>query len=124
MKCAVRGCTAEETRERLCRFVFRADDLECDEAQDFDQDVPGLELGSNSVEYYYTYGSVLAAYDGHPDYPFVCTEAEDVFDELTVEYRNDPLVSAIVAEGLAICRSPGPPPGSTPTPTLIPSESS
>ncbi len=124
LKCAVRGCTVEESRESLCRFVYRSDDLECEEGQKFDQGVRGLELGSNSLEYYYTYGSVLAAYNGHEDYPNVCSEAEDVFDELMAQYGDDPIVSAIVIEGRAICASPGSTPDLLSTPTPFPDESS
>jgi len=124
LKCAVRGCTAEESREHLCRFVYRSDDLECEEGQILDQAVRKLELGPNSLEYYYTYGSVLAAYNGHEDYPNVCSEAEDVFDELMVQYGDDPIVSAIVIEGRTICASPGPIPDILSTPTPIPTETS
>ena len=124
LKCAVRGCTVEESREHLCRFVYRSDDLECEEGQKFDQGVRGLELGSNSLEYYYTYGSVLAAYNGHEDYPNVCSEAEDIFDELMAQYGDDPIVSAIVIEGRAICASPGSTPDLLSTPTPFPDESS
>jgi len=124
LKCAVRDCTVEESREHLCRFVYRSDDLECEEGQIIDQGVLGLELGPNSLEYYYTYGSVLAAYNGHEDYPNVCSEAEDVFDELMVQYGDDPIVSAIVTEGRTICASPGPTPDILLTPTPIPDETS
>ncbi|TET85362.1 MAG: tetratricopeptide repeat protein [Anaerolineales bacterium] len=124
LKCAVRGCTVEESRESLCRFVYRSDDLECEEGQKFNQGVRGLELGSNSLEYYYTYGSVLAAYNGHEDYPNVCSEAEDVFDELMAQYGDDPIVSSIVIEGRAICASPGSTPDLLSTPTPFPDESS
>jgi len=124
LKCAVRGCTVEESREHLCRFVYRSDDLECEEGQKFDQGVRGLELGSSSLEYYYTYGSVLAAYNGHEDYPNVCSEAEDIFDELMAQYGDDPIVSAIVIEGRAICASPGSTPDLLSTPTPFPDESS
>ena len=124
LKCAVRDCTVDESREHLCRFVYRFDDLECEEGQILDQGVRGLELGPNSLEYYYTYGSVLAAYNGHEDYPNVCSEAEDVFDELMVQYGDDPIVSAIVIEGRTICSSPGPTPDILITPTPIPDETS
>ena len=122
LKCAVRDCTIEEAREHICRFVYRSDDLECEEGQILDQGVRRLELGPNSLEYYYTYGSVLAAYNGHEDYPNVCSEAEDVFDELMVQYGDDPIVSAIVIEGRTICSSPGLIPDIPSTPTPIPNE--
>ena len=124
LKCAVRDCTVEEGRENICRFVYRSDDLECEGGQILDQGVHRLELGPNSLEYYYTYGSVLAAYNGHEDYPNVCSEAEDVFDELMVQYGDDPIVSAIVIEGRTICASPEPIPDVPSTPTPIPTETS
>ncbi len=118
-KCAVRGCSVEENRERICRFVYRLDDPECEEAQEINEEVLGLELGPKSVEYYYTYGSVLSAFQGHPDYPGICIEAEEIFAELMTQYRDDALVKAIVDEGRAICESPAIPPEITPesTPT-------
>ena len=67
---------------------------------------------------------MLAAYNGHEDYPNVCSEAEDVFDELMVQYGDDPIVSAIVIEGRTICSSPGPTPDILITPTPIPDETS
>jgi tetratricopeptide (TPR) repeat protein len=120
LKCAVRGCSVEENRERICRFVYRLDDPDCEDGQEINKEVRGLELGPKSVEYYYTYGSVLAAFYGHPDYPGICIEAEEIFVELMLQYRSDPLVSAIVAEGRAICEGPAIAPEATvePTPTL------
>jgi tetratricopeptide (TPR) repeat protein len=121
LKCAVRGCTVEENRERICRFVYRIDDPECEQAQDINEDVLGLELGPKSVEYYYTYGSVLAAFQGHEDYPGICIEAEDIFAELMTQYSDDALVLAIVDEGRAICAGTALPPDITSEPTPTPS---
>jgi tetratricopeptide (TPR) repeat protein len=123
LRCATRGCSVAETRDRICRFAYRLDSG-CEEAQVLDQEVVGLELGPNSVEYYYTYGSVLAAYNGHVDYPRVCIEAEEIFTKLTNQYGSDPLVSAIVDEGRAICGSSGIAPYRLPTSTPFPDESS
>jgi len=124
LKCAVRGCSVEENRERFCKFVYRVDDPECDEAQEkINEAVPGLELGPKSVEYYYTYGSVLAAFYGHPDYPGICIEAEEIFTELMTQYSNDALVVAIVEQGRAICEGPVISPEVTPEPTPTLSES-
>jgi tetratricopeptide (TPR) repeat protein len=120
LKCAVRGCTVEENRERICRFVYRLDDPECEQAQDITEDVLGLELGPKSVEYYYTYGSVLSAFQGHEDYPGICIEAEEIFAELMTQYGDDALVIAIVAEGRAICEGTAIPPEITAEPTPTP----
>lgn len=121
LECAVRGCTVEENRERICRFVYRLDDPECEQADEINEEVLGLELGPKSVEYYYTYGSVLAAFQGHEDYPGICNEAEEIFAELMTQFSNDPLVVAIVAEGQAICGGTALPPEIPPEPTLTPS---
>ena len=58
--------------------------------------VPGLELEGGSLEYYYTFGSVLA-------FEKKCSDAENIFTQLEASYRTDPIVSAIVAEGRALC---------------------
>lgn len=84
------------------------------------EDVTGMELGSNTLEYYYTYGSVLAAFAGHPDYPDVCADAERIFLKLDAEYGGDPIVSAIVAEGRTICADFASSPDIVPTSTSIP----
>jgi tetratricopeptide (TPR) repeat protein len=120
LKCAVRGCTIEENRERICEFVYRVDDPECEEAQDINEEVLGLELGPKSVEYYYTYGSVLSAFQGHQDYPGICIEAEEIFAELMTQYSDDALIVAIVAEGRAICEGTAIPPEITSEPTPTP----
>jgi len=58
--------------------------------------VPGLELDGQSLEYYYTFGSVLA-------FEKKCSDAEEIFSQLEANYRADPIVSAIVLEGRALC---------------------
>jgi tetratricopeptide (TPR) repeat protein len=58
--------------------------------------VPGLELDGGSLEYYYTFGSVLA-------FEKKCADAESIFLQLEANYRTDPIVSAIVSEGRALC---------------------
>jgi tetratricopeptide (TPR) repeat protein len=58
--------------------------------------VPGLELEGESLEYYYTFGSVLA-------FEKKCSDAENIFTQLEASYRTDPIVSAIVSEGRALC---------------------
>jgi hypothetical protein len=58
--------------------------------------VVGLELEAESLEYYYTFGSLLA-------FERKCDEAEAVFLELESNYRADPIVAAIIAEGRSLC---------------------
>jgi tetratricopeptide (TPR) repeat protein len=58
--------------------------------------VPGLELDGESLEYFYTYGSVLA-------FEKKCSDAENIFTQLVASFGTDPIVSAIVSEGRALC---------------------
>ena len=113
LKCAVDGCTEEETGELLCTLI-----QECEPA--FSVAVPASALGPRTVEFYYTYGSVLTAYAGGSKYPTACADAERVFSELMQVYGDDLIVAGIVAEGRAICLSPGSNAASGPTltPTL------
>ncbi len=82
------------------------------------QEVIPIGLEQGSVEYYYTYGSVLSAYAGTEEFPNACIDAERIFRQLDAKYRDDPIVSAIVAEGRAICagESGSPLPETTTTP--------
>lgn len=112
LKCAVRGCTAEES----CEARGGCNEGESGVA------VQGLPLSANTVVYYYTYGSVLAALS-RPRQNY-CPEAMDVLGEVKAAFPNDPDIAGIVAAGEAICRSLGwpnsptvPSPGATSTPT-------
>lgn len=110
LKCAVRGCTAEESCEARGG---------CDEGES-GVEVKGLPLTANTVVYYYTYGSVLAALS-RPRQNY-CPEALQVLGEVKVAFPNDPDIAGIVAAGEAICRSLETPetvgmPTPTPTPT-------
>jgi tetratricopeptide (TPR) repeat protein len=101
LKCAVDGCSPEESVEVLCDFVFLcgSDPL----AEGIGNQVQGLDLNSESLVYYYTYGSALAYYSGSEGYEFACDDAERIFSQLMAsQYGSDPIVSAIVAEGRAI----------------------
>ncbi|MFQ5923959.1 MAG: tetratricopeptide repeat protein [Anaerolineales bacterium] len=96
LKCAVDGCTDQEHALLLCETLAI---LDCeDEEQAFrTSGVPGLELRADTLEYYYTYGSVLTLDKDS------CDEAERVFLKLESSYGTDPIVSAIVSEGRALC---------------------
>jgi hypothetical protein len=88
----------------LCEFV-----LACGpdpEAEGVGSLVEGLPLNSNSLVYYYTYGSALAFYSGSPGYGFACDEAERIFTQIMASpYGLDPIVASIVDEGRAILAS-------------------
>ena len=96
LRCAVDGCTDAEHARLLCDTLAI---LNCeDEEQAFRASgVSGLELGPKSLEYYYTYGSVLTLDKAS------CDEAERVFLDLESSYGTDPIVSAIVLEGRGLC---------------------
>jgi len=94
-KCAIRGCTEEES---------------CDGRggcgpNDEPSEVIGLDLSGNTVVYYYTYGSVLAALS-RPQENY-CEEAMTVMGEVRAIYSNDRDIMGIVQAGEAICQSLG-----------------
>lgn len=93
LKCAIRGCTAEES---------------CDGRggcgpNDEPVAVTGLELSDNTVVYYYTYGSVLAALS-RPRQNY-CDEAMDIMAEVRTQYSDQADIMGIVQAGEEICRS-------------------
>jgi len=118
LRCAVEGCTAEETclarEEEPCRSKI---------------ETSALPLSDSTVLYYYTYGSVLAGLhrDGLDDY---CETAARVFQQVRAMYSANEDIMAIVVPSENICRiSPGETyPTSTPqpeelgTPTPLPTE--
>ncbi|MEO7837856.1 MAG: tetratricopeptide repeat protein, partial [Anaerolineales bacterium] len=117
-ECAIRGCSGEASC--LGRGLEK-----CNADPGFKEvDVNGLALEPNTIVYYYTYGSVLAALSRSRDNN--CDEARDVFDEVTAELNNNPedyadgreTIVSIVQAGESICDSldeGGPPPTAVPT---------
>ena len=103
-KCALRGCSAQETGDILCELGLAPNcEPETESAAAIGVTVRGMSLSSETVEYYYTFGSALTFYAGSEVYPTACDDAEDVFIELMAKYGGDPLIAAIVAEGRQIC---------------------
>jgi tetratricopeptide (TPR) repeat protein len=93
LKCAIRGCTPEES---------------CDGrggcgANDEAAEVTGLALSPNTVVYYYTYGSVLAALS-RPKENY-CDEAMVVMAEVRAQFSGDRDIMGIVQAGEEICES-------------------
>ncbi|MBI3158702.1 MAG: hypothetical protein HYZ26_03760 [Chloroflexi bacterium] len=78
LRCAVVGCTALENEEQGVA-------------------VQGLPLDNNSVAFYYTYGSVLAALNQ-------CDAAEPILNQVLALYRNDEIIAGIAQESLNVCR--------------------
>ncbi len=95
LKCAVRGCTAEES----CAV------RRCDPAQDPEIEIKGLPLTGSTVVYYFTYGSVLAGMHRPTDNK--CEEAVKVLKEVRTGFSNDPTIMQIVEASEQICASFG-----------------
>jgi len=119
LACAVDGCTLEESRSILCEFVYFCDPQD-EEAQQYGAEVPALELRDDTLEYYYTYGAVLAYFRDTAEVPEACTRAERVFQALMALYADDEFVPGIVSESRLLCAGQSaetPTPSPTPEPT-------
>jgi tetratricopeptide (TPR) repeat protein len=93
LKCAVRGCSAEENQT--------AEDILGQGVE-----VKGLPLTSGTVAFYYAqYGSVLAALS-RPNQNH-CAEALDVLEEVRTTFPDDPILTGIIEENVAICNLVG-----------------
>jgi tetratricopeptide (TPR) repeat protein len=103
LKCAIRGCTAEESCEGRGGCG----------PNDTPAQVVGMPLSPSTVVYYYTYGSVLAALSRPQDNR--CPEALDVLMEIKNSYGSDPDIAGIISAGEAICASLGSTASSAPT---------
>ncbi|MCE1253014.1 MAG: hypothetical protein LWX83_05630, partial [Anaerolineae bacterium] len=60
---------------------------------------------SNTVVYYYTYGSVLAGM--HRPYDDKCTEAVQILGEVRDGFKDDPIIINIIEPSEQICASFG-----------------
>jgi len=94
-KCAIRGCTAEESCEVR----------QCDPETDTMVAVEGLPLTAGTVDYYLTYGAVLAGM--HRTSNGFCGEAMDILKLVKENYSGDPIIMQNVVESEAICNSYG-----------------
>ncbi len=116
-KCALDGCTTAESGDLLCELGIYFCEAGTEQALAVGREVRSLPLSEESVEYYYTYGSALTYYAGDPDQPEACVDAERIFRQLMDAYAQDPLISAIVDEGRALCAGPvAPQPETSSTP--------
>ncbi len=107
-KCAVEGCTAQESEEILDTIAFKFG-LDPEEIQGVD--IQPLPLTNLTVAYYYVqYGSVLAAL-GH------CEASEPVFQQVESRFGGEPVLRAIIQESRNICRILQATPTPRPTPT-------
>lgn len=107
LRCAVRGCTAEENEMGGVA-------------------VEGLDLTSLSIAYYYVeYGTVQAFLSREREnycYPPL-GDAMQVLQEVRERYSHDPILTAIVEDSEGICRRLGGPGGSSAEGTSTPSPS-
>jgi tetratricopeptide (TPR) repeat protein len=94
-KCAVQGCTAEESCEVR----------QCDPETEPDVNVQGLPLSAGTVDYYLAYGSVLAAM--HRPVNGYCEEGMDILAAVKADYSSDPIIMQNVIESETICRNYG-----------------
>ena len=119
-ECAIRGCSGEDS------CLGRGLD-QCYPDLGFDPvEVRGQAISPNTIVYYYTYGSVLAALSRQRDNK--CDKAMQIFDEVTAELNANPdayadgreTIVSIIQAGEAICESlaeDGAPVSSVPTET-------
>jgi tetratricopeptide (TPR) repeat protein len=82
LRCAVRGCTAEENEEQQVAVVNT------------------LLLTASTVDVYYIYGSVLSFYGAQDNN---CEEAAKIFAELRASPYMDETIEGIIREGEVIC---------------------
>jgi len=95
LRCAVRGCTPEES------CLVRNGGAECDPNEVPDITISALPLSTTTAIYYYIYGSVLAGL--HQTSNGYCEEAMQVFDDITAVFGGDDTIMSIVREGVSIC---------------------
>jgi tetratricopeptide (TPR) repeat protein len=104
-ECAIRGCSGVEScYGRGLEKCFP--DLGFNEVE-----VTGQAISPNTIVYYYTYGSVLAALSRQRDNK--CPDAMQIFDEVNAELNANPdayadgreTIVSIVQAGVEICNS-------------------
>ncbi|MBP6086610.1 MAG: tetratricopeptide repeat protein [Pelolinea sp.] len=93
--CAINGCDAQVSCEVR----------QCDPETDPMTDVQGLPLSPGTVDYYLTYGAVLAGM--HRPQNGYCEEAMRILRMVKRDYSDDPIIMRNVTESENICRSYG-----------------
>jgi len=105
LKCAIRGCSGEES------CLGRGLDKCYPNLGENPVEITGLPISPNTIVYYYTYGSVLAALSRPRDNQ--CEEAMRVMSEVRTELDVNPeayadgrqTIISIVQAGESICDS-------------------
>ena len=95
LQCATKGCTAAES------CLVRNGGAECAPEDVGDIVIQALPMTTNTVIYYYIYGSVMAGL--HQKSNGYCEEAVRVFKEITAKFASDVTIMSIVNEGMGIC---------------------
>jgi hypothetical protein len=116
LKCAVKGCTPAES----------CDVRNCDAQNDPKITIEGMPLTENTVVYYYTYGSVLAAM--HLPSDDYCNQAMPILHQVQAAFSSDSSIMGITQPSIEICSNiptnitttPGVIVTPTPTETAIP----
>jgi len=93
--CAINGCTPEQSCEVR----------QCTPEEDPMVAVEGLPLSAGTVDYYLTYGAVLAGM--HRSVNGYCEEAMQVMRLIRQDYSSEPVIMQNITESEAICRSYG-----------------
>jgi len=116
LKCATYGCSGEDScKGRGLEKCFP-------DLNENPVDIQGQAISSNTIVYYYTYGSVLSALSRPRDNK--CGEAMKVMNDVRTELRNNPddyadsqqTIISIVQAGETICASLAD--GGAPAPTV------
>ena len=93
LKCAVKGCTPAESCEVR----------NCNSQTDPQITILGMPLTENTVVYYYTYGSVLAAM--HLPSDDYCNQAMPILHQVQAAFSNDASIMGIIQPSEEICSS-------------------
>jgi tetratricopeptide (TPR) repeat protein len=93
--CATFGCSAEQSCEVR----------QCDPEVDSMIAVQGLPLSAGTVDYYLTYGAVLAGM--HRSVNGYCEEAMHILKMVKQVYSSDPIIMQNITESETICRDYG-----------------
>ena len=94
-ECAIRGCSAEQS----CAV------RQCNPEVDAMVEVQGLPLSAGTVDYYLTYGAVLAGM--HRPINGYCGEGMQILAMIRREYSSSPIIMQNVVESENICRNYG-----------------
>ena len=94
-ECAIRGCSAEQS----CAV------RQCNQEVDAMVEVQGLPLSAGTVDYYLTYGAVLAGM--HRPINGYCVEAMQILAMIRRDYSSSPIIMQNVIESENICRNYG-----------------